>query len=363
MGEGRFGTDANERRSLVEDMERLQASARTIQRNVNEQSELATQAREALERSLQSQLEKECHLREEQQEAVQNTIADQNTALSAKIVDMKSGLAELERRLREGIAARDRDGEAGQARRADELAKQIRQLRDSTRDDLAKEREERERTTISIEEHISALDHFLQDVGEHLLGNALRRARSTSMRAYSMSQSIPRAISFDGSRDASSVFKLPELHGEKQERLKEILNMNRVELSFNSANDSDPDSHTKSPAGASIKLKKTIDFEPVHHGESPIACFKDEEQAMRVLADVAEIMKLYHTASLLIEGHTATPDEKVDKWAQELAQSRADKVRSTLLSLDMEAERLRAVGRPGHHGSGKHDVLLKIANF
>merc|ERR1712217_674490 len=114
---------------------------------------------------------------------------------------------------------------------------------------------------------------------------------------------------------------------------------------------------------AKLHLKEPIDFKPVHHGDTPTAEFKDDSKAKSVLSDVAAVLKIYPKAILLIEGHTATPPEKMDKWAHDLSQARAEKVKSTIVSFSIDASRLNTIGLPGNLGSGKHDTVLKITSF
>jgi len=151
----------------------------------------------------------------------------------------------------------------------------------------------------------------------------------------------------------------PELTTEQSEQLQKVLNSKRVELVMHTGSDS----QAESGAVASVKLNETIQFKGVHHGDQPIAEFKDKSKALEILGDVATIMKLYNTAILLVEGHTATPPERMDQWAHDLAGNRAEKVKAALEDLGVDSTRLRSVGLPGNLGSGKVDTVLKITSF
>merc|ERR1712242_690403 len=150
----------------------------------------------------------------------------------------------------------------------------------------------------------------------------------------------------------------PELTTQQNDQLQQVLAGKRVELIMHKGHE-----RGESGALASVKLKETIHFRPVHHGDSPTAEFKDQAKVLDILGDVATIMKLYSSAVLLIEGHTATPPERMDQWAHDLASNRAEKVKAALESLGLDSGRLRSVGLPGNLGSGKIDTVLKITSF
>jgi len=114
---------------------------------------------------------------------------------------------------------------------------------------------------------------------------------------------------------------------------------------------------------ASIKLKEAIDFKPVHYGKKQVALYKDEDKTDGVLGDVADILAVYSSATVVVEGHTATPPEKIDSWAHELAKIRADKVKASVVTHGIDSKRLSAKGLPGNLGDGHPDVKLKIAGF
>jgi len=64
-----------------------------------------------------------------------------------------------------------------------------------------------------------------------------------------------------------------------------------------------------------------------------------------------------------IEGHTATPDDKMDDWAFALAQGRADKVKNSFVDLGIAEHRLKPIGLPGRLGSGVAATMLKIVSM
>jgi len=150
-----------------------------------------------------------------------------------------------------------------------------------------------------------------------------------------------------------------------RKKLKEILARDRVILRFISADGSEVahDDDSAEITDASIKLKESIDFKPVHHGKKPVASYKDEDKTVGVLGDVADILAIYSSATVVVEGHTATPPEKMDSWAHELAKNRADKVKSSVVTHGVDSKRLSAKGLPGNLGDGHPDVKLKIVGF
>jgi len=149
-----------------------------------------------------------------------------------------------------------------------------------------------------------------------------------------------------------SFLQVPELTSQKDEDLSKIIKQNRIELV------SDP-----AAVCVRVKLKSPLDFKSVEHGSSAVAHFAHEEEAMNIIGDVAELLTIYNTANLLIEGHTATPPEKMDKWAHDLARSRAEMVKSTIASFGVDPRRLNIIALPGSLGSNAHIVVLKITGF
>jgi len=114
---------------------------------------------------------------------------------------------------------------------------------------------------------------------------------------------------------------------------------------------------------ASLGLNTPLHFKGVQHFESTEPIFQDEESAMRLLDDAAQVLKLYPTVTVSIEGHTATPPDKLDMWAHELAQNRAEKVKEVFVANGINEDRLKTVGLPGHLGSSKHDTVMRIVGF
>merc|ERR1740123_1466218 len=114
---------------------------------------------------------------------------------------------------------------------------------------------------------------------------------------------------------------------------------------------------------ASIGLNTPLHFKGVQHFGPTEPIFEDEESAMRLLDDAAQVLKLYPTVTVSIEGHTATPPDKLDMWAHELAQNRAEKVKEVFIANGINEDRLKTVGLPGHLGSSKHDTVIKIVGF
>jgi len=158
----------------------------------------------------------------------------------------------------------------------------------------------------------------------------------------------------------------PPLSQQNDARLKEILSASRVKLVMKQ-NVQKQDRSPGTPSGdefeARLDLNETIDFKTQHHGDEVNPEFKDEPKAKAILKDVAGILKLYPDAVLRIEGHTATPDSKMDQWAHKLAEGRADIVRDTIVSFGVPIGRLRTCGLPGKFGTGKHDTILKVISF
>jgi len=120
---------------------------------------------------------------------------------------------------------------------------------------------------------------------------------------------------------------------------------------------------TAPPPVASVTLKKKIDFVGVHHGQDVTPKYTKQKDAEEILKNTAEILKIFDTVIVSIEGHTATPDEKMDEWAHSLAQARADKIKSVLVEMGIEADRLKPIGLPGKYGTRQHDLVLHVVSL
>mmetsp|Transcript_34793 Transcript_34793/g.68688 ORF Transcript_34793/g.68688 Transcript_34793/m.68688 type:complete len:773 (+) Transcript_34793:38-2356(+) len=114
---------------------------------------------------------------------------------------------------------------------------------------------------------------------------------------------------------------------------------------------------------ASLSLRTPLEFKGVQHFGSTEPIFEDEESAMRLLDDAAQVLKLYPNVTVSIEGHTATPENRMDIWAHELAQNRAEKVKEVFIANGISEDRLKSVGLPGPLGSSTHDTVMKIVGF
>jgi len=77
---------------------------------------------------------------------------------------------------------------------------------------------------------------------------------------------------------------------------------------------------------------------------------------------VAEVLKIYDTAEVLIEGHTATPADKMDDWAFQLAGNRAELVKTYLVDHGIKKGRITCVPLPGHLGNNKSDIVILITH-
>lgn len=112
-----------------------------------------------------------------------------------------------------------------------------------------------------------------------------------------------------------------------------------------------------------VEVKKPLSFRKVKRGNPPEADFQNEHEAMISIGDVAELLHIYSTAMVLVQGHTATPEDKIDVWATELAQHRSDKVKSAIVDLGVSSDRITSKGFPGKTGDSHPDVVIKILEF
>lgn len=162
--------------ALVEETEQMLKTVRTRMRTqINEAAEASRLAREALQRSVQEQIEKESLSREAQQESLIADFQGHKTAMTVRLDGIQKLLTDLDARNREATAAQARDLEAGQSKLLDDLARQVRELRDTFNQRLSEEKSAREAHDSSIEDHLEFLDRFLQDVRELFLSKGSRQ--------------------------------------------------------------------------------------------------------------------------------------------------------------------------------------------
>mmetsp|Transcript_70270 Transcript_70270/g.168375 ORF Transcript_70270/g.168375 Transcript_70270/m.168375 type:complete len:576 (+) Transcript_70270:117-1844(+) len=155
------------RAALAEETEQMLKTFRVKMRaQLNEQAEAARMAREALQRALQDQLDKEISAREAQGDALSSDLAAQRVALQSKLEAMQKLMNEIEAKNREMMAKHVLDWEQAHSKLLDDLGKQIRDVRETLTSRLNEERLMREASDGSIEEHLEFLDRFLQDVRE-----------------------------------------------------------------------------------------------------------------------------------------------------------------------------------------------------
>lgn len=367
------------RHALMEEIEQMLKQHRSKMRSiVNEQAESSRQTRETLASAFQNQLDKEAQVRESQHEELHEHLTNQKVGADTRLDACQKSLADLEGRLSAEMR-QEREGGANSAKRAEELARQIRELREYTHSFMSEERAARETALYSLEEQMSVLPRFFQDIGERFIQNGMRRrgafGTAGSLAPRVLTDSVLTCQTAESHLDATMdshldatvrgmpFLTVPDHYSHSEAQLSHVYGNNRVELVMKAANEADTDDLQSRFCEAVLKFHEPIDFKLVHHGDPPLAQFSHEDRAMNVLGDVAEILKVYHTSTVLIEGHTATPAERMDKWAHDLARGRAEMVKSTVASFGIAPERLSTIALPGHLGNNRHDVVLKITSF
>jgi len=356
----------------------------------SEHADQVRQARDELETSIKDKLKKESDARDAQHKALQGQLSGHKAVLDTRLESIHKSHKDLEHKIREVPAQPAPD--LAHVKKTEELARQVRQLQSR----LPEEEAPRGTIVYPHEDQILYVEQFLKDTCERFIDGLQRRKHSLQPRmvlvehpdpteekaatssakpgqaatekdpAAKVGQSIGKEapkVSMQelGSQKPKAVaIGSPNLNTEKEGQLKKVLAGKRIELVMSQEGDFKTEAEAFE---AKLHLKDPLEFKAVHHGDMSAAQFSNEAKAMEVLSDVAEVLKVYHSASLLIEGHTATPPEKMDKWAHDLAHSRAEKVKAAIVALGVEAQRLGTVGLPGHLGSGKHDTVLKITSF
>jgi len=362
------------RAALQDDMEQMLEALRSkLRALIKEQVDAANAKTDALGHALHDELDKEKADRAAGDDSLEKEIQALKKNLDDKIKAALDNLKALEEKLRDELLDLERKGEAKMMAKVDDLAKQLASLRDAIMAFISEEDTTDESIINAEDANLEDLGKLFKDVGERFLGQygAPRRQVKTAKRNCrtilgglgDVAPPVPSAT-----RDLAPpepIKIVPKLSDDNKAKLKEILARNRVLLLFHDiyGNEVRHDDDLSEVGSAQLKLKDAIDFKPVHHGKTPTAIYKDEDKTTGVLGDIADVLSIYSSATVTIEGHTATPPEKMDSWAHELARNRADKVKETVCSHGTDPKRLSTKGCPGNLGDNHPDVKLKITGF
>merc|ERR1712107_229925 len=216
---------------------------------------------------------------------------------------------------------------------------------------------------------------LFNDLGHRLLDHGLKKSAhlsKTSIRTETIrTETRHRDLSFEApkpivverkpSMKEAPRLAMPHLSPDDEAELDKILARKAVTLWV--GNKQITHSHGHEGEGFHIKLRSFIDFKKVHRTETPHAELANEKRDMDMITDVAEIMQLFPTCELYLEGHTKTQDDKIDDWAKALALNRAEKVKSIIAACGIDPRRMETKGMPGHMGDMHNDVKIKIKNF
>lgn len=375
------------RNASVEEIEQMLTTHKSKLRSLSDNGEAAKQATDARLVDYQRVMEEEKVTRESQQRAVQEQLSSQRQAWEMRIDSLQKQQRDSESRIRADVK---QEREDLITKKTEEQSRSLRDLREVLSGRILEERSTRESAVLGLEEQITFINRFFQDVGERYSGASGVVSRSKRLSAPtsqsrpqsvgypvggfaatpSMSQQHPRLMASATTSPVSSlmdapVMKIPGLDAEREVRLTRILAEERVDLILKPLhNSTDPDDrlHGRDVTEAELRLKRTIEFDAAHHGEPPL--LRNEDEVMDVMGDVSEIMKIFNMSTLLIEGHAVAPGEKADRWALELAQGRAEIIKSMIASFGIEPSRLGTVGLPGMPGIAlQHEIILKFTSF
>jgi len=113
----------------------------------------------------------------------------------------------------------------------------------------------------------------------------------------------------------------------------------------------------------SFKISNSIQFRGIQHGSVSNDLFINKEKTAPVLEDMARLLQIFQTAKVLIVGHTATTENKLDSWSHTLALNRAKVVMQQLEVCGVDKSRLDTAVLPGNRHSGAHQVVIKVVEL
>jgi len=168
------------RSALAEETEQMLKTCRTkLRAMVSEQAEASRLAREQFQRVIEDRLDKECAMREAQDESLLSQLAGHRTAHEMRFESISKSVREIEHKSREGFNSEAGDAFSGQSKVLEDLAKQVRDMRDTLQNRLSEERAAREAADSSIEEHVESIDRIVQDVRELFVTKSTWRRTTT----------------------------------------------------------------------------------------------------------------------------------------------------------------------------------------
>jgi len=140
----------------------------------------------------------------------------------------------------------------------------------------------------------------------------------------------------------------PDVHlGQQLRAVSEITRRGNLEINLNSGD---------------VKLKRRIVFKKRNPGDSPTAEFENEQEAMDVLRDIAELWQMF-SVPVVVEGHTKDIGAGTDQFWQDVANSRAALCAATLGMMGVDLGQIVAVGKPGKSGLNKATLVVHFDIF
>jgi len=363
--------EVNARSSLQGDMDQMIDALRSkLRTTIQQQFDVAVTKVDNLSDALQAQIENEKTAREDRDSTLDKAIQDLKGNLASKLDDLQALLTKVDTELRQEVTAVDKDLKETLARLAESLSKQIATLVECLGMSISEDDMTFSSIITSADEQCDDLGRLFKDVGDRFVQQYTlpRRKVVTSRRA---SKQIILELT-NAARDVKlAAFKadviktLPALSRESKAIIDDVIARDRVDLILKRG-DGSVVQHSGGPEQinvAHVHLKEAVEFESVLHGKPPEAVFKDESLVSNLLGDVADILGVYKTATVLIEASTVTSSDELDSWAHELATNRAEKIKDALASIGVDEKRLNAVGVPDNMGDKRPGVTVKIISF
>mmetsp|Transcript_8217 Transcript_8217/g.29977 ORF Transcript_8217/g.29977 Transcript_8217/m.29977 type:complete len:687 (-) Transcript_8217:87-2147(-) len=202
--------EAAARLQQSEEFEQVLKNHRTKMKTlVGEQAEFSRQAREDLQTRLSDQLERETAMREAQRLDLMDQWTGCRSSLESRVDSFEGTLRTLEQQIRDEGTASMQAQEAMRLRQTDGLARQMRELGESFQAKLKEEREAREAQDNSLEEHMSFMDSFLQDVRQVFLQTGSRTRTATFRKSTGPSSRSALELGSDPQRSSPGQVRQP----------------------------------------------------------------------------------------------------------------------------------------------------------
>jgi len=105
-----------------------------------------------------------------------------------------------------------------------------------------------------------------------------------------------------------------------------------------------------------------VDFKPLNPTDRPIAEFRNEEEAEKALADLAQLLVTFRDVEVCVESHLKPAKGPPAFW-ESVAGSRAELVGDRFAKIEAKPALITTIGLPGEKGLNRNLIKVKLEMF